>query len=299
MRIMKEGNHYSSPIPMPGATTLMGPPTNEEPDTYTECPITKRATMLVFVAERLRENGYDFRIYTGDGHEDEHEDEDKNNNGHKDTVDSNYGNEEDVRKRPLADQAERVEKRLICLLANHRMNGTTFTNTMKEWFEYQDWVQPDTNETRLVGPQTEAILYVFFDIPCFFSRAELELFLGVKLLNHNVGGALLKMLEAKMIIKTKDKIGAEQFYLGHFGMEALQQSTIPDINNRPNNFLESTTLRTKNGLQLINERAEKKRDSLAANGNQLTNDRAATKKRDSPAKTSTKITPQQKRKKMK
>jgi hypothetical protein len=102
------------------------------------------------------------------------------------------------------------------------MNGTTFTNTMKEWFEYQDWVHPDTNETRLVGPQTEAILYVLFDIPCFFSRAELELFLGVKALNHNVGGALLKMLQAKMIIKTKDKIGTEQFYLGHFGMEALQ-----------------------------------------------------------------------------
>jgi hypothetical protein len=61
------------------------------------------------------------------------------------------------------------------------------------------------------------------------------------------------MLEAGMIIKTKDKIGTEQFYLGHFGMEALQQSTIPDINNRPNKFLESITLRTENGLQLINE----------------------------------------------
>jgi topoisomerase IA-like protein len=170
---------------------------------------------------------------------------------------------------------------------------------MKEWFEYQTWVHPDTNETRLVGPQTEAILYVFFDIPCFFSRAELENFLGVKALNHNVGSALLKMVEAKMIIKTKDKINTEQFYLGHFGMEALQRSTIPDINNRPNNFMESITLRTENGLQLINERAAKKRDSLAAKGNQLTNDRAATKKCDSPAKTSTKITPQQKRKKMK
>jgi hypothetical protein len=40
-------------------------------------------------------------------------------------------------KRPLADQAERAEKRLTCLLASHRMNGTTFTNTMKEWFDYQ------------------------------------------------------------------------------------------------------------------------------------------------------------------
>jgi hypothetical protein len=83
-------------------------------------------------------------------------------------------------------------------------------------------------------------------------------------------------------------------------MEALQRSTIPDINNRPNNFLESITLCIENGSQLINKRRDAKEK---ANGNQLINDRAArpkaTKKRDSPAKTSTKITPTQKRKKLK
>jgi hypothetical protein len=73
-------------------------------------------------------------------------------------------------KCPLADQAERAENRLTCLLASHRMNGTTFTNTMKEWFEYQTWVHPCNKDTRLVGSQTEAILYVFFDIPCFFLK---------------------------------------------------------------------------------------------------------------------------------
>jgi hypothetical protein len=83
------------------------------------------------------------------------------------------------------------------------MNGATFTNTMKEWFKYQTWVHPCNKDTRLVGTQTEAILYVFFDIPCFFSKVELENFLGVIPPNHNVGAALLKMLEAKMIIKTK------------------------------------------------------------------------------------------------
>jgi hypothetical protein len=97
-------------------------------------------------------------------------------------------------KRLLADQTERAEQRSTFLLTSQRMNGTTFTNTMKAWFNYQDWVHPDTNETCLVGSQTEAILYVFFDIPYFFSRAELELFLGVKTLNHNVGGALHKMV---------------------------------------------------------------------------------------------------------
>jgi hypothetical protein len=171
---------------------------------------------------------------------------------------------------------------------------------MKEWFEYQTWVHPCNKETRLVGTQTEAILYVFFDIPCFFSKVELELFLGVISPNHNIGGALLKMLEAKMIIKKKNRIGTEQFYLGHFGMEALQRSTIPDIDNRPNNFLESITLRIENGNQLINERRDAKEK---ANGNQLINEVAArpkaTKKHNSLAKTSTKITPTQKRKKMK
>jgi hypothetical protein len=158
-------------------------------------------------------------------------------------------------KCPLADQADRAEQRSTCLLASHRMNGTAFTNTMKAWFDYQTWVHPATNDTRLVGTQTEAILYVFFDIPCFFSKVELELFLGVVLPNHNVGGVLLKMVQAEMIIKTKNRIGTEQFYLGHFGMEALQRPTIPDINNRPNNFLESITLRIDNGNQLINDRA--------------------------------------------
>jgi hypothetical protein len=67
-------------------------------------------------------------------------------------------------------------------------------------------------------------------------------------------------------------------------MEAFQRSAIPDIDNRPNNFLESITLRIENGHQLINERAERLK---------------ATKKRDSPAKTPTKITPQQKRKRLK
>jgi hypothetical protein len=93
------------------------------------------------------------------------------------------------------------------------------------------------------------------------------------------------MVQAEMIIKTKNRIGAEQFYLGHFGMEALQQSTIPDINNRPNNYLESITLRIDNGNQMINDRRKAKDN--------------ATKKCESPAKTSTKGTPTQKRKKLK
>jgi hypothetical protein len=93
------------------------------------------------------------------------------------------------------------------------------------------------------------------------------------------------MVQAEMIIKTKNRIGTEQFYLGHFGMEALKRSTILEINNRPNKYLESITLRNENGNQMINDRRDAKEK--------------ATKKRESPAKTSTKVTPTQKRKKLK
>jgi hypothetical protein len=93
------------------------------------------------------------------------------------------------------------------------------------------------------------------------------------------------MVQAEMIIKTKNRIGTEQFYLGHFGMEALKQSTIPEINNRPNEYLESITLRNENGNKMINDHREAKDK--------------ATKKRDSPAKISRKVTPTQKRKKEK
>jgi hypothetical protein len=186
-------------------------------------------------------------------------------------------------KRPLADQAERAELCSTILLAGHRQNGTTLTNTMKAWFNYQDWVHPNTIETRLVGSQTEALLYIFLDIQSFFSRVKLELFLGVKALNHNVGGALRKMVQAQMIAMATNRNGTEQFYLGHFGMEALKQSTIPDISNRPNEYLESITLLNDNGYQMMDDR----RDARLK----------ATKKRESPAKTSTKVTPTQTRKK--
>jgi hypothetical protein len=43
-------------------------------------------------------------------------------------------------KGPQADLAERAHLRSTILLAGHRQNGTVFTNTMKAWFKYQDWI---------------------------------------------------------------------------------------------------------------------------------------------------------------
>jgi hypothetical protein len=59
--------------------------------------------------------------------------------------------------------------------------------------------QPPTDKCR-VSKQMEVILYVFYDLPCFFSIAELEVFLGYRANKNNVAGALHLMEEVGMII---------------------------------------------------------------------------------------------------
>jgi hypothetical protein len=84
--------------------------------------------------------------------------------------------------------ALRSEVQLEC----HRSSGIAFIKAMKTWYNFSEW--KSTNNNRNIGPQTEAILLVLFDIPCFFSRTELKVFLGYKSPNHNVDGALSKMV---------------------------------------------------------------------------------------------------------
>jgi uncharacterized protein YukE len=67
------------------------------------------------------------------------------------------------------------------LLDCHRTSGKEFITAMKKWYNYSNWKSTkSTKDNRNIGPQTEAILLVLFDIPCFFSRTELEVFLGYK-----------------------------------------------------------------------------------------------------------------------
>jgi hypothetical protein len=51
---------------------------------------------------------------------------------------------------------------------------------MKKYYKFSEWKSTKENckENHNIGPQTEAILLVFYNIPCFFSQTELELFLG-------------------------------------------------------------------------------------------------------------------------
>jgi hypothetical protein len=114
---------------------------------------------------------------------------------------------------------------------------------MKTFYDYTEW--KTIKENCNIGSQTEAILCVFFDLPCFFSRAELEVFLGYKSPNHNVDGALLtKMVEERMILQATNKVGTEIYYLGHFGMEVLGHHTIPAfLDTRQDKYIESITIR--------------------------------------------------------
>jgi hypothetical protein len=82
---------------------------------------------------------------------------------------------------------EKVKQRSQILLKSHRERGLIFTNSMKKSFEYEEaWVHPETSDNRKVSIQTEAILYVIYDLPCFFSRAKLEVFLGYRANNYNI-----------------------------------------------------------------------------------------------------------------
>jgi hypothetical protein len=102
----------------------------------------------------------------------------------------------------------------------------------------------------------EVILYVFYDLPCFFSIAELEVFLGYRANKNNVAGALHLMEEVGMIIMWQDSVGTKQYYLGNFGMELLgSQELLPDINNRAITYLLSISIHTQNGLGVSNIRA--------------------------------------------
>jgi hypothetical protein len=119
----------------------------------------------------------------------------------------------------------------------HRTSGKGFIKTMKDWFNYSNWKSiKSTKDNRNIGPQTEAILLVLFDIPCFFSRTELKVFLGYKSPNHNIEGALSKMVETKMLIIATNKVGTEVYYLGNFSRQSIARYNLPNVDSRPEQY---------------------------------------------------------------
>jgi hypothetical protein len=131
---------------------------------------------------------------------------------------------------------------------------------MKTWYNFSEW--KTTNNNRNIGPQTEAILLVLFDIPCFFSRTELEVFLGYTSPNHNVIGAVTKMVEEKMLIIATNKVGTEVYFLGNFGRQALQRDKLPNVDYRPDQYQDTIVIFSDNGLRVRNKRQATARTSL-------------------------------------
>jgi hypothetical protein len=85
---------------------------------------------------------------------------------------------------------------------------------------------------------------------------ELEVFLGYKSPNHNVDGALTKMVEEKMLVKATNKVGTEIYYLGHFAIQSLQRDKVPNVDSRPDKYQESITIRSDNGFRVRNKRQD-------------------------------------------
>jgi hypothetical protein len=145
--------------------------------------------------------------------------------------------------------------RSTILLECHRSNSKVFMMAMKTYYEFSNWKSTkSTKDNSNTGPQTEAILLVFYDIPCFFSQTEVEDFLGYISPNHNVDGALIKMVEEEMLVKASNKVGTPIYYLGHLAMQLLGRTKLPDKDARQDQFLESIKILSDNGHRVRNKR---------------------------------------------
>jgi hypothetical protein len=121
---------------------------------------------------------------------------------------------------------------------------------MKDCFQYQNWT---CHQVR-ISKQIDAILYIFFDLPLYFSKAELETFLGYAANNKNVTYALNNMVDNDMIVKKMDSKNTWRFYLGDIANRLLQRHEMPVIGKRTGIYSQSIEMRTRNGVDRITKR---------------------------------------------
>jgi hypothetical protein len=74
--------------------------------------------------------------------------------------------EKSTKGKTARDAEAKATLRSSILLKCHQSNGKVFMTAMKTYYEFSDW--KSTKDTCNIGPQTEAILLVFYDIPYFF-----------------------------------------------------------------------------------------------------------------------------------
>jgi hypothetical protein len=141
---------------------------------------------------------------------------------------------------------------------------------MNALFNFRKWNTNDDQETKVaagsqdnsrnLGTQTAAILYVYYDISNWFSEDELCTLLGYAFRNHNVRQAVLRMVERDMLICKQDTTGTEKYYLSKLPLEIAGRSPEdnPDIEKTNPTYAESIEIRKKEGLTLINSRKQQK-----------------------------------------
>jgi len=129
-----------------------------------------------------------------------------------------------------------------------------------KWSSNDSQNQDTTSDKRNLGTQMAAILYVYFDIPNWFSEDELCTLLGYATRNHNVRQAILRMVDRDMLTSNFDSAGTEKYYLSEWPSKFIPRSPEdnPDIKNTNPNYAASITYRVDKGRRLINSRKQQK-----------------------------------------
>ena len=155
-------------------------------------------------------------------------------------------------------------------LWQHRKNGKTFVTGMNALFNFQTWNSNDDQDTKVaagsqdnsrnLGKQTAAILYVYYDIPNWFSEDELCTLLGYAFRNHNVRQAVSRMVEREILICKKDTTDTEKYYLSELSLEMVgrRPEDNPDIEKTNPIYAATIEIRKKDGQKLINSRKQLK-----------------------------------------
>jgi hypothetical protein len=154
----------------------------------------------------------------------------------------------ELAKKELEEEtAENAYKKSTILIEAHRDIGLAFTSAMKTYFE------SECEESNVCLSSTiDAILYVFFDLPFFFSKVELETLLGCAPGNVHVTGALNKKLENEMIVKQYKSNGTiDYYYLGLIANQMLQRHVLPVIGVIAGVYRDSITIRKRRGREEI------------------------------------------------
>jgi hypothetical protein len=87
--------------------------------------------------------------------------------------------EKSTKGKTSRDAEAKATLRSSILLECHQSNGKFFMTAMKTYYKFSDW--KSTKDTRNIGPQNEAILLVFFNIPCFFFTDGTRSFLRIRI----------------------------------------------------------------------------------------------------------------------